>query len=277
MKASQIEKFGDHLRNTPVAPRSVRACLGDLRAFAAWFEAATGENFDPVTILRGDVLDWRAAMAKTHAPATVNRRLSSLRRFYAWATRQGLISLDPTNGVRGPSQIHPTPNPPAAATLEKILHAARTTGTRRDRALLELLADAGLRPAELAGLRLDDLELEAASAWLTVAGDRGRPTRRIPLSIRSRVALREYLEEREPAGKAGPLFASRNKGAISPFIVWHVVHKYAAQAGVGEVRPRDFRNAAASRLVGEHDLVSAAAFLGEKDLNSLARFVPSGQ
>ena len=270
-----IAGFGLFLKSQQAASNSIRAYLGDLKAFAAWFEGFTHEPFDPASTVRRDLLDWRDELARTFKPATVNRKLSSLRIFFDWAGRQGWITSDPTSRVHG---LPPRPskfNAPDEAAVEKILQLARTRGSARDRAMLELLAATGLRLSEILSLHRSNLELGEASAWLNVPACKGRRTRRIPVSVRARVALKEYLEERGGVEKEAPLFLTRQGKAMTAYAVWYALKKYAAETGDQEMSPRSLRNVLVAKLAAnpEIGLVSAAAFLGQNRLEVLARHV----
>ena len=275
---SILADFRLFLQSQRAAPHSIRAYLGDLKAFASWFEATTNETFDPASTVRRDLLDWRDELAKTCKPATINRKLSSLRIFFDWAGRQGLSSTDPTTRVHGLRPVFQEPETLDETAVEKILHAARPRGSARDRAMLELLAAAGLRVSELVALRRRDLELGEASAWLNVSAARGRPKRRIPINVRARVALKEYLAECGETRQDEPIFLSRLGKALTAYAIWYAVKKYASDAGMEHISPRSFRNAITARLVRDPaiGLVAAAAFLGQNRLDVLARHVQPG-
>ena len=272
---SILDSFRLFLQGQHAAFHSTRAYLGDVKAFAIWFEGFTKETFDPASTVRRDLLDWRDELARTFKPATVNRKLSSLRIFFDWAGRQGLITSDPTSRVRGLRPPPPEFEAPNEAAVEKILQLARLRGNARDRALLELLAATGLRLTELVALRRSDLELGEASAWLNVPACKGRRMRRIPVSVRARVALKEYLAEREGIEKESPLFLTRQGKAMTAYAVWYAVKKYAAETETKEVSPRSLRNVLVAKLAADPrvGLVSAAAFLGQNRLEVLARHV----
>ena len=169
--------------------------------------------------------------------------------------------------------------------LARLLHKVHESGSRRDAALLELLAATGLRASEAAGLRVGDLELGERHGWVTVRAGKGRKRRRVPLHARARRALWNYLEARgfareealprSPAPRAEEaLFLSQKGGGMTPYAVWYAVKKYARLAGVEGVTPHTFRHTVATRLVRDPgvDLVTAATFLGHARLDTTARY-----
>ena len=114
---------------------------------------------------------------------------------------------------------------------------------RRDRALLSLLCDAGLKTQELLALRLENLDLQI-SCVLLPGQKNGKGIRMIPFGERTRSALFDYLYDIR--GRAeGPLtrvFTGRNNEVLSRQAVWKLVRKYGKAAGLGEnLSPEDLR------------------------------------
>jgi site-specific recombinase XerD len=265
-----------------LAPRTLRLYRGDLVYFETWFEQANHESPDPISVLRSDVRNWQEAMRAAFRPTTVNRRLTAIRTFYAWAERQGLLSRNPASQVHGVPLPGPGNEPPALdlpeAMLEKILQEVRSQGDRRDRAMLELLCDAGLRPREICALTVADYTREASSARLQIRSANGGHA--VQLSVRARVAVDEYLETRSNPQGASPLILSRKKKAVTPFILWHRLKRYAARAGVPEIHPQAVRRSVMLRYLRQSngDLLAAAERFGQGDLNRLGKlFTTSSQ
>jgi site-specific recombinase XerD len=267
-----LEQFHHHLEARDKSPHSIRAYLSDLRQFAAWFTEHTGEPFALGTITEYDVRDWRDHLAATMKPATVNRKLAALSALYRWAGETGQSEWDPTRYVNGIKQQPVAPKAMSKQDLTRILRAARKDN-KRDAALLEFLAATGLRASEVAGLTVGDVALNERSGWATVRG-KGRKQRKVPVHVRARQTLSEYLEDRDDPASDEPLFLSQKGGAITPYAVWYAVKKCAEMAGVEGVTPHTFRHTVATQLVRdpEVDLVTAATFLGHSRLDTTARY-----
>ncbi len=78
------------------SPHTVRAYSHDLAAFARWFEQTTGEDFDPQAVDPRDIQEYKGYLIqKGLKPATINRRLIALRRFFRWAKQEGLVGESP--------------------------------------------------------------------------------------------------------------------------------------------------------------------------------------
>ena len=238
-----------------------------------WFEQVTGEPFSPADTDWHDLQDWRNQAEKDFKPATVNRRISSLKTFFAFALEQGLTSNDPTQRLKGIEQQALAPKALTADEVKRILRRARKDNLR-DWAILELLAATGLRVSEVAALTRDDLTLSGKSSWVNVRMGKGKKTRRVPVHERAAEVLKEFQETEADKGESAPLFSSRLKKPMTPYAIWGVVKKYAADAGVEHVSPHSFRHTVATRLVRnpQVDLVTAATFLGHSRLDTTARY-----
>lgn len=187
---------------TDVAPATVRAYRGDLVSFARW-ASEDGDVAEPDAVDRAVLRRWLGHLAGSgYARRTIARRASTMRRYFAWATRTGLVTGDPTLGLSAPSGAARLPSVLREAEVEAVLEGTspRTSGDelhvrRRDDAVLELLYGSGLRVSELCGVDLDDLDLGNRTVRVWGKGSRQR---QVPLSEPSVDALSVWIE----AGRA---------------------------------------------------------------------------
>jgi integrase/recombinase XerC len=143
----------------------------------------------------------RAYLAWLHeqgyARTTVARRLAAVRSWLRFLCRQGVLSKNPADGLRGPRTEKRLPHFMAAGDVGKLVAApARTTLGSRDRAILETLYSAGLRVSELVGVNIDDLDLDGGV--LTVRG-KGKKERLALLGGPAAGAVRAWLTGSRPA------------------------------------------------------------------------------
>jgi site-specific recombinase XerD len=162
------------------------------------------------------------------------------------------------------------PKVPAKGLEEKIIAAARTLPHVRDRAILEFLYSSGCRRAEVAGLTVEDVDLDERSAKVTGKGDKQRT---VFFSTQAAELLRLHLAERgNPSGKA-PMFCRMSRlgnfpqhpHPISTSMIAKLVDKVCMLAGVDKsaFSPHSFRHAFAIRVLREtHDLALVQDFLG---------------
>jgi len=145
--------------------------------------------------------------------------------------------------------------------------------SRRNRAMVALMARAGLRVGEVLALKPEDVELNARSGWVLVRKGKGMKERRVPLSAEARRELREYLEVRPQ--QSGPLFFSRTYQPLTGRDVQRVVVEAARRAGLGKrVTPHTLRHTFATRfLQAGGDLATLQTVLGHSNLSTTARYL----
>lgn len=275
----------------------MRARSGDpVSEFLSYLQSERGASSHTVSAYRRDLADYRAFLAKRRCalerarpddvvayverlragalkPASIARRLSSVRGLYRHLAREGLVRHDPTEHVDRPRPFRPLPRTlsrDAAAALVESPDPARPRGVR-DRAILELLYASGMRASELLGLRLEDVNLTAGYAVCT---GKGRKQRLVPLGAEAASWVRRYLREGRPADArghdCGRLFVNPRGRALSRQSLWRIVRAYAAGAGVRQrVSPHTLRHSFASHLLqGGADLRSVQAMLGHADITT---------
>jgi integrase len=131
---------------------------------------------------------------------------------------------------------------------------------RRDAAIIRLLADTGMRRAELAGLRVDDIDWPQDVA---VVVGKGRRPRACPFGAKTAQALDRYLRERNKHG-----FAQLDalwlgvRGAMTDSGIAQVIRRRGVEAGLGPIHPHQLRHTFA------HSWLSAGG--NEGDLMRLA-------
>ena len=199
-----LESYAKHLATIGKSAHTVKAYRHDLGGFAQWFTQTTGETFDPQAIGPRDIGEYRSYLL-THGkkPATVNRRLVALQRFYKWAQRQGHATNNPfeaLEGFRVKQQEGIAPKWLDEHQQTALLRAVRRGKNVRDLAMVEVMIKTGLRVSELVDLMLGDVEMAERAGKVIVREGKGGKYREVPLSKEVRVALETYLQKREEDG-----------------------------------------------------------------------------
>jgi integrase/recombinase XerD len=191
-----------------LAPASRRNYLNDVRHFMTWYEAyraeqaasAQGESgVDPQAVTIPNLTRYRTYLqtVQKQRPASVNRALISLERYFGWAIRTHLIAYDPSAAVKLVGQEGTTPRQLDDQEEQALVAAVTKRGTLRDRVLIVLLLHTGLRAREVCRLRRDQVKLGKRSGFLEVIGKRNK-YREVPLNATARKALEEYLPTLSP-------------------------------------------------------------------------------
>jgi len=201
------------------------------------------------------------------SPYTVASHVRAIKRLFNFLEAEGIIEVNPTRRIKTPD---PRQREPKAIALQDFLALLAVTEgqsvlDRRDRAIILLLADTGIRVGGLVGLRVQDVDLERGLVTVTEKGNR---TRLVPFTKPTSEALRAWLEVHPQSPWLFISLGSRAKGALSPNGVAQMLRRRAEQAGVeGRVNPHSFRHALAREwLMNNGDLASLSALLGHSSL-----------
>jgi len=243
------------------SPRTVQTYEEALRLFGA-FLSAHGMPTDVATIHREHVESFIAELLAKYKPATASNRYRGLQVFFKWAVEEGEIKASPMVNMKPPIVPEEPPDVLTEEALRKLLKACdgRDFMSRRDTAIIRLLVDTGMRRAELVGLKIEDLELEANIA---VVLGKGRRPRACPFGRKTAQALDRYLRVR--AGHkdaADPALWLGHAGPTTQSGIQDMLERLAVTAGIGHIHPHLFRHTFA------HQWLSAGG--NEGDLMRLA-------
>lgn len=223
----------------------------------------------------------RAVLEADVAPATKAQMLSAVRAFLTWAEAVPTVVLDkvlaPAKGTRRPTLDTLTDDELGA------IYAAATTP--RDRAIVTVLAGAGLRADEVVGLRVADLHDNGGGLTLHVRG-KGQRERDVPVTADVRAVLLDYLAAADRTLRdGGPLFRAHDPGAgkrptgrpLTTSALAMLVSRLTERAGLHEtkaVSPHTFRHSYATRQLraGVH-VEALRRLLGHASLGTTQRYV----
>ena len=268
-----IDEFCDALwLEDGLARNTLDGYRRDLTQFGNWLRKERGR--DPLAASHADLLGFLAYQVRRRAKAsTTSRELSSLKRFYRYLLRQGRITADPTLNIDAPKLPRTLPKSLTEEDVEKLLAAPRIGEPLglRDKTMLETLYASGLRVSELVTLKLPQVSQDMGV--VRVMG-KGSKERLVPLGEEALAWIRRYLKEARPAllaGKVGDdLFVTARGGAMTRQAFWHLLKRYAAQAGFGKpVSPHTLRHAFATHLLNHGaDLRVVQLLLGHADIST---------
>jgi integrase/recombinase XerC len=269
---TQIEEFLGRLVQEEAAAKTVANYKSDLGLFARWFRDATGEAFAASAVTPTDLRDYRSYLLtnKQSSPATVNRHLAALKRFFRFAHAMGWISEDPTTAVKGIQQVQVAPKALSKREVDKLLRAAERYGSKRDQAILSTLRHTGIRVGELTNLRSGDVTMSERKGELVVRSGKGGKYRVVPLNLDARRAIAAYQEVRPHVVDTHVFIGQRGTG-LTIRAVEKLVEKYAHLAGLPDVSPHTLRH-----TFGKHaldagvDLVTVSRLLGHERLETTA-------
>jgi tyrosine recombinase XerC len=235
--------------------------------------------------------EWLADLHRQgYVKASVARRVSELRAFYAYLHRQNLVAGNPVHAISAPKLPQRLPRPLTEEEVKALLAAPEVTTPQgqRDRAMLELLYAGGLRVSELLALDVGDVNL--VQREVRVLG-KGAKERVVLIGKPAVEALQAYLADgrvklsetrrqwtktdkwigsspssSEVRGFAKALFLNRFGGRLSVSMFTRALGEYAKVVGIEHpVTPHMLRHSFATHMLdGGADLRSVQELLGHE-------------
>ncbi len=242
----------------------------DLRQFALWLRS---ENQTLLSVNRSDVLGYLALLLERRiSPRSAARKLSAIKRFYAWLLRERRVDADPTLLVEAPKIGRSLPKTLSEDDVQRLLAAPDVQSTLglRDRAMLEVLYGCGLRVSEIVGLTVDSVNLGEGVVRVWGKGSRERL---VPMGEPSCDWIRRYSRSARPDLMKTPtesLFLSSRGQAMTRQTFWHRVKHYGKIIELKmDLSPHVLRHAFATHLVNhDADLRVVQLLLGHSDLST---------
>jgi|TARA_B110000008_G_scaffold273486_1_gene307865 integrase/recombinase XerD len=201
------------------------------------------------------------------------RLISSLKKFFIYLVSHNFIKKNPTENIESPRKVKLLPHTIDVESVDKLLNSPdlKTRFGARDKAMLEILYACGLRVSELVSLKFSQVVIE--SNFLRVMG-KGSKERIIPINDYALTFLKTYIEdfrsEFMKSRKTDSLFLSNRGLEMTRHSFWHIIKKYALQAGINDhLSPHTLRHAFATHMINNGaDLRVVQLLLGHSDLST---------
>ena len=252
--------------------RTVVSYEADLTQFESYLKGVD-ETLDFITADADLVRGWVMQLMEHHYTETsVNRKLSSLRSFYRYLLRKGVVRSDPMQKIIGPKKKKPLPVFVKEADMNKLLDETdfgnSFTGVR-DRLILEMFYVTGIRLSELIGLRDADVDLSAGV--IKVTGKRNKQ-RLIPFGEELKADLLAYLDARIAyhAGPSEAFFIRKGGKKLYSHMVYVLVKKNLSKVVTLKKRsPHVLRHSFATSMLNNHaELEAVKELLGHESLTT---------
>jgi len=241
----------------------------DLFSFSDFLKSKQKEKITPDSIRRKDIKNYLIYLSqKGFDPASIQRKLSTSRSFFKYLQRRLKVKTNPASSLEAPKRKKRLPRalswPQVKSLLEPSLYQKEKEGLR-DRAVLELLYNTGLRLGEISSLKRGDIDFKAGE--IKVLG-KGRKERIVPLGENAGKLLKGYLDSK----KTGEDFVFSNKYGekLGRRGIARVVKKYGAKV-IEEKKfsPHVLRHSFATHLLDEGaNLLAVKEMLGHEKLST---------
>jgi integrase/recombinase XerC len=272
------------------SPRTVEVYLRDVEALRTHLREKRGKDVPLPKLSALDVRGQLAALYGQNGPATINRKLSSMRAFCRFLQKRGVIEGNPAEAIRGPKKPKGLPRALDVDDAFRLVEAPTTTGRTshrtlspedearhvllrlRDAAMMELIYSTGLRVSEACALDTTDIDRDRYGVPIVlVRHGKGGKSREVPLGGAADRAVNEYLPARRALGATdAALFLNATGERLTTRSVQRMVKKWTVAGGVhANATPHGLRHSFATHLLDEGvDLRSIQELLGHASLSS---------
>ena len=250
---------------------TIESYAKDLAEFQDFME---GQNPDAswTSIQSDDVREWVIYLLDEQrlAASSVNRKLSALRSYYKYLRRMGRVGVNPMEKVTAPKKRKPLPHFVRESEMDRLLELTKEDRSFigiRDRLILMVFYETGIRRAELLGMT--DASVDLAARQIKVTGKRNKQ-RIVPFGEELAREFEAYLNAREELqGVKDPmLFVNENGAAVTESQVSNLVKKYLSMVTTIEKKsPHVLRHSFATAMLNNHaDLTSIQKLLGHESV-----------
>ncbi len=272
------------------SPRTVEVYLRDVAALRTHLREKRGKDAPLARLSAIDVRSQLAALFGENGPATIGRKLSSVRAFARFLVKRGVLTGNPAAAIRGPKKPKSLPRALDVDDAKRLMEAPLATGRKtaralsateearhgllrlRDAAMLELLYGTGLRVSEACALDLGDIDRDRyATPMVMVRHGKGDKQRQVPLGKLADDAMLAYLPARKGLAATGAaLFVNAAGHRLTPRSVQRMVKQWTIAGGVhANATPHGLRHSFATHLLdADADLRSIQELLGHASLAS---------
>lgn len=271
-----ISRFDHHLaveRN--VSPHTRRAYLQDLEEFRTflseelkWSGEEQAQRIDKLVLRR-----YLALLHKRCRKSTIGRKLSSLRSFFRFLVREGVLVANPGDAVATPRKEKYLPKTLSVDETFALMETGAVAGklSLRDRAIVETLYSCGLRVGELTSLNVGAVDVR--EGLVRVVG-KGRKERIVPVGSKALEAISVYLGERGNPADNDPLFLNHRGGRLTARSIERNLKVRLLQAHIlKDATPHALRHSFATHLLdGGADLRSIQELLGHASLSTTQKY-----
>lgn len=265
-----INRYEIYLKNErKMSANTVQAYLRDIRHFA---DFVSGRGIGDVSDASNAEVVAYLMNLKTagRSRSTVNRKLASIRIFFDFLQKEGLVKTNPADDIKSPKIEKREIEFLSIEEIERLMSLPdRTQKGMRDRAILELLYATGIRASEIIQMKTGDVNLRMG--FIKCDGQHSK-ARIIPMGRLCRKAMEDYMlsiRDKMLRGREhDALFVNYMGEPMTRQGLWKVMKEYGEMAGLAiSLTPQIIRNSfAVHMLQNGADVKSLQELMGHDDI-----------
>lgn len=266
---TDLEKVIEEILTRDISSNSKLAFQRDLQDFLVWFQQMNNEAFTFSRSTKMDLVDFKNSLLQKYKPASINRKISSLKTFFKTAKKLKIVETDLSEFLKSVSNVELAPKSLSESETRKFLKEVELHGNKRDKLIIGLMLYAGLRSSEILNLRYKDIEISPRKGVLTIRNAKGNKTRKIPISLKLRGVFEEFFEAcGNTQNKDSKLFFGQ-RGELTDLN--QIIEKYSKKSQV-PVHPHVLRHTFAYSFLKRNpsDILAISQLLGHSNLSTTA-------
>lgn len=238
-------------------------------------QTESGKELDVRSVCTQDIVDYISCLfRKKLSKSTIARKISTLRSFFKYLNRYGIMDMNPLQDISAPKFVRKHPN---FMTVDEIFSLIDAPGNDdsiglRDKAILETLYATGIRVGEL--VSLNEGMVDFKEGIIRVKG-KGKKERIVPFGSKAKKALEIYLSSKDSEFALNrPLFQNKRGGRLSQRSVHRLVKRYCRKVSIKkQLSPHAIRHTFATHLLESGaDLRIIQELLGHSSLSTTQQY-----
>jgi integrase/recombinase XerC len=255
------------------SPHTVTAYKGDLEQFADYLNVTYKIN-EIQEVNHTFIRSWMVSLMEAGITSrSINRKITTLKTFYKFLMKNGVVTANPMLKVQSPKQSKKLPVFVEESKMEMLFDKVdfgEGFEAFRDKLLMELFYATGMRLAELVNLKEQDIDLNGCT--VKVLGKRNKE-RIVPFTNKMKQLFQEYLAEKRKEAfknKSAILFVTTEGKNIYPKLAYRIVNKYLSQVTTLDKKsPHVLRHTFATHMLNNGaDINSIKEILGHANLSA---------
>ena len=270
-----LERFIQYIKfEKRYSPHTVSAYQSDLDQFCKFLNEPEPTINNPAEITYQHIRNWMVHLMGEMTARSVNRKIATLRKYFKFLLREGLITDNPTSKIQSPKNVKRLPVVIEDEKLNAMLNSEEVFGDDfggvRDKLVLEILFGTGIRLAELVGLKEQDIDIY--NDTIKVLGKRNKE-RIVPVNHELKLLLEQYihLKKNQSFDNISVTLIVTNKGSdVYPKFIYLIVNKYLSYiSNQNKKSPHVLRHTFATSLLNRGaDLNAIKELLGHANLSA---------